>query len=48
MSQIFLRHECMWTLQVMLMSEVAEAIRLVITQFLLQNLKFGVVEGKIE
>ncbi len=33
-------------LLVLLMAEVFEAIRLVLTQFLLQNLKFGVVEGQ--
>jgi hypothetical protein len=32
-------------ISVMLLSEIGEAIRLVLTQFLLQNLKFGVVEG---
>lgn len=31
---------------VMFMAEATEAIRLVLTQFLLQNLKFGVVEGQ--
>ena len=33
-------------LLVMLMAEATEAIRLLMTQFLLQNLKFGVVEGQ--
>ena len=30
---------------VMFISEAAEAIRLVLTQFLLKNMKFGVIEG---
>ena len=33
-------------LLVMFISEAAEAIRLVLTQFLLKNMKFGVIEGK--
>ena len=33
-------------LLIMLMAEATEAIRLLMTQFLLQNLKFGVVEGQ--
>jgi len=33
-------------LLIMLGAEIAEAVRLVLTQFLLQNLKFGVVEGQ--
>ena len=32
-------------LSVMFMAELTEAVRLVMTQFLLQNMKFGVVEG---
>ena len=33
-------------LAIMFMSEATEAIRLILTQFFLQNLKFGVVEGQ--